>query len=362
MRKRRTIQFVILSTLLVAAVVFAFLMRSIFNPLIVALILAYIFNPVIGAIMQLGISRIASIVLFYASLVLLSGLILYLVIPPATREVTHLIRHAPDYIDKAARSLPKAIADATGAEQEDVEKSLEEMRDRLDERKEDVARAGLPLLGKVFSTLISGINGLFVVLSYFILVPVYMFFILKGMDSLWENVKANLPAAYREQLLLSLSKIHYDIAAFFRGQIAICLIKGLILFIVLLLLNIKYSILLALLYAAGSMVPFLGVILSFTVTNGMVLIDSGVGSTLMIVVAAFVAVEFLEGLFLSPLILGKHTGLHPVSILLALFVFGQLFGVFGLMIAVPLASVVKAVFVDYILPHIREIASDRKTP
>jgi predicted PurR-regulated permease PerM len=98
-------------------------------------------------------------------------------------------------------------------------------------------------------------------------------------------------------------------------------------------------------------------VIGFTVTELFVLADTGtIGRTFLLVAGLYAAIQVLEGVLLQPAIMGKETGLHPIGIILALLVCGQLFGVFGMLIAVPIASTAKILFEDYVWPMFSDVA------
>jgi predicted PurR-regulated permease PerM len=202
-----------------------------------------------------------------------------------------------------------------------------------------------------------GIASLLAVFSFFALIPVYLFFLLKNLHPWWESFTHWIPRAYRAQTLTTLGRIHRSNMSFFRGQITICLIEGLILFLGLQVLGVHYPLLFGLLYAVLSIIPYLGVITMFATVELFVLADTGhFGSGFWFSAGLFGVIQILEAAVFQPLILGKGTGLHPMIIILALLSAGQLLGLFGMLLAIPLASTVKILFEDYVQPMLEDVA------
>ena len=207
------------------------------------------------------------------------------------------------------------------------------------------------------SFLTGGISTLFSIVSFLILVPVYLFFLLKNLNPWWERLTHWIPRAYRTQTLSTLGRIHRANMSFFRGQIIISFLEGLIIFVGLSLFKVGYPLLFALLYAVASVIPFLGVITMFVGVELFVLADTGqFGMTFWLVAGLFGLIQVLEAAVFQPLILGKETGLHPMVIILALLSAGQLLGLFGVLLAIPLASTMKILFEDYVRPIFEEVA------
>ncbi|HEU4338456.1 MAG TPA: AI-2E family transporter, partial [Planctomycetota bacterium] len=154
--------------------------------------------------------------------------------------------------------------------------------------------------------------------------------------------------------LRALTRIHEANAAFFRGQIIIAMTEGAIVFVVLTILGVDLSFFLGIMYGCLAIIPYVGVISVFSVTSLLVLADQGFGGTFYGVVALFLSIQLLENLVLQPLILGKKTGLHPMAIIISLFVFADLFGFLGVLLAVPLASMTIILAQEYLMPFLRE--------
>jgi predicted PurR-regulated permease PerM len=120
---------------------------------------------------------------------------------------------------------------------------------------------------------------------------------------------------------------------------------------------VGYSLLFGLLYAVLSIVPYLGVTVMFATVELYVLADTGqFGSAFWLTAGIFALIQVLESAVLQPMILGKETGLHPILIILALLSASQLLGLFGMLLAIPLASTLKILFEDYVRPLFEDVA------
>lgn len=348
-----------LALLALGAVVFAYHLRAIFMPLLTALLLAYVLNPVLNALERRRIPRIASIAGLYAALAALAAVLALWGLPKAAVEARQFVRETftddNAKINKVILWSGTRLKDWLGAENwEEVRRNLQS---RMKGHEGDLAQAGGKIAGAVVTFMTRSVSGFVAVFSFVALVPVYLFFLLKNMNPWWEKVRHAIPRAYRGRALSTLGRIHRANAAFFRGQLSISLIEGVLVFLALLLMGVKFSFLFGTLYAVLSLVPFLGVVIGFTVTELFVLADTGGFTTTFFLVAGlFAAIQVLEGCLLQPLILGRETGLHPIGVILALLVCGELFGIFGMLIAVPIASTAKILFEDYVWPAFQEVA------
>lgn len=351
----------ILLILVVAAIVLAYLLRAIFMPLVVALLLAYVLNPLVTALERRRVPRLVSI----AGVYLVLGTLLFAVgfwgVPAAAKqgkEFVHETITGPDAKLQSVR-LPDGRRLKEFLSGENWDKLVSQMRERIPGHEKDIAGVAGQIIGRILAFMTESIGTFIAVFSFIALVPVYLFFLLKNMNLWWEEIKAGIPPKYRERTLHTLARIHRANAAFFRGQITISFIEGVIVSLALLAMGVKFSFLFGALYAVLSLVPFLGVVLGFTVTELFVLAEAGgFTSTFWAVAGLFAAIQVLEGFVLQPAILGKETGLHPIAVILSLLVCGQLFGIFGMLIAVPIATTSKILLEDYVGPMFRDVTKE----
>ncbi|MFN3485449.1 MAG: AI-2E family transporter [Planctomycetota bacterium] len=348
----------LLAALAIAALALIYALRAVFLPLLVALLLAYILNPLVTALERRNVPRPLSIAAVYALLAGGTALALLWAVPRAVAEGREFLDVTFTSKDARIHRLLPYLERWFGWE--NWEQVLEEVRRRIQGHEAELARAGGSILGAVVSFAAGSLRGFLSVVSFVVLVPVYLFFALWRMNEGWERFSRALPEPYRERTLATLGRIHRANAAFFRGQITICAIEGLIVFAGLALIGVKFALLFGALYAVLALVPFVGVTVGFAATSLFVVVDTGgFGRDFFLVTGLFVAIQVLEGAVLQPLILGKETGLHPIAVILALFVFGELFGFLGMLLAIPLASTAKILFEDYVWPAFREVAQTR---
>jgi len=240
--------------------------------------------------------------------------------------------------------------------QEKAGEIVKSARDKVAELKHDLPHLSGRLAAEAFSFVTGGIATIFSIVSFLVLVPVYLFFFLKNLNPWWERLTHWFPRAYRNQSLSTLGRIHRANMSFFRGQITISLIEGAIIFLGLSILKVGYPLLFGLLYTIASVIPFLGVVTMFGVVELYVLATFGISTKFWLVAGLFGLIQVLEAAVFQPLILGKETGLHPVAVIIALLSAGQLLGLFGVLLAIPLASTVKILFEDYVVPMFEEVA------
>jgi predicted PurR-regulated permease PerM len=348
----------ILSTIALAVLALAYYLRAVFLPPLVALLLAYVLNPVIGALERRNVPRMASIGGIYVVLAGVLAVVAFWAVPAAFAQASDFAKDTfmgeNPKINQLILKIEPMLARSVGKQKAD--EIVRAAREKLAGLNRDLPHLTGRIATEVLSFVTGGISTLFTVLSFLVLVPVYLFFLLKNLNPWWDRLTHWLPRAYRAQALSTLGRIHQANMSFFRGQITISLIEGMIMFVGLTVIKVGYPLLFGLLYTIASVIPFLGVVTMFGVVELYVLADKGMGATFWLVVGLFGLIQVLEAAVFQPLILGKETGLHPIAVILALLSAGQLLGLFGLLLAIPLASSAKILFEDYVRPMFEEVA------
>lgn len=233
--------------------------------------------------------------------------------------------------------------------------------------------AGVPLLNQLESVdlpqlaqsygahAVGVVGGLLGNASYFataiVLIPLYTFFFLLEFNHIVAAVHDHLPAEYRPTIVRIVKTIDASIAAFFRGRVVVCTIIGMLTGLGWLIVGVKHSLLLGAAAGVLNLVPFM----SITVVPLAMLIayfdnvDAWAGPVTAAAVVYFV-VQAIESFVLTPTIESKSSGLHPVTTVIALLVGAQVAGLLGMLLAIPVASTLKSLGGEYVLPEIRRIA------
>jgi predicted PurR-regulated permease PerM len=348
----------ILSAIAIAVIALTYYLRAVFLPPLVALLLAYVLDPVIVALERRKVPRWASIAGVYVVLLGVMAVLIFWAVPSAFAEASDFVKDTflgeNPKINKLIAKVRPMLERSVGPEKAD--ELVKSAHERVAEVKRDLPHLSGRLASEALAFVTGGISTIFSVVSFLVLVPVYLFFLLKNLHPWWDRLTHYFPRAYRNQALTTLGRIHRANMSFFRGQITISLIEGLIMFVGLSFFKVGYPLLFGLLYTVASVIPFLGVVTMFGVVELYVLATFGMGTQFWLVAGLFGLIQVLEAAVFQPLILGKETGLHPLAIIIALLSAGQLLGLFGVLLAIPLASTVKILFEDYVVPMFEEVA------
>ncbi len=330
-------QAVIWLAILAAIFMTLYILSPILLPFVLAFFLAYIANPLVHWMSRLGFGRsVASgIVVVLATLLLVA--VLLILVPVLVAQVTEFARTLPTQYESVRMALEDVAQRVLG-------ESFGELRMALEKSAaEAVSNQGNALVQAALAVISQGLA--FVnFLSLVLLTPVLTFYLLADWDRLVSWTYNILPREHADTIKRLMREIDDVMGGFLRGQGTVVLLLGVIYAVGLVSVGLKYGLLIGLVAGLFSYIPYVGTIFGFLV--GLFAAISQFWPDyipIAIVVAVFAFGQLLENNFLSPKIVGDRIRLHPVWLIFSLFAFGYLFGVVGLLIAVPVAAMVGVV-------------------
>lgn len=322
--------------MLVTLGVLLYLLAPVLTPFLVAALLAYIGDPLVDSLERHRVSRTWAVLIVFLGLSLVALTLLAIVLPLLGKQVQIFVSNIPAYIDWLQNTLMPWLQQRF---------NLSETPD-LGELKQ-VAQANWKQVGSVVANILKSITGSGTALLAFtaniVLIPVVTFYFLRDWDILVKRIHDLLPA--KIEALISKLAIDADevLGAFMRGQLLVMLSLSLFYSLGLWMAGLHYALLIGLIAGLLSFVPYLGVIIgvSLAVVAGLFQFDSI--SALWPIGVVFGIGQLLESFLLTPFLVGDRIGLHPVTVIFAIAAFGQLFGFFGILLALPAAAVVMVV-------------------
>ena len=325
-------QVLVWSAAFAALVGVMWLLSSILLPFIAGLVLAYFLDPVADALESKGLPRLAAtmLILLAAILILATGLVI--LVPVLNDQLARFANDLPGLIeslvarfDEFAPLWMKELVANSGA---NIQGSLT-----------DVAGKAAGWVVSLFSSILSGGMALVNLLSLMVVTPIVAFYLLVDWDDMVEKVDSWLPRDHAEVLRHLARQIDAAMAGFIRGQGSVCLLLGAFYAVALSLAGLKFGLAIGLLAGFLTFIPYAGALIGGVLAIGVGLVQFWPDYFSMLVIAGIFAIgQFLEGNFLSPKLVGKSVGLHPVWLMFALFAFGYVFGFVGLLLAVPMAA------------------------
>lgn len=201
----------------------------------------------------------------------------------------------------------------------------------------DVISMILAWLSSAFKSTISYV----IALLGFLIMPFYIFYMLRDFEKLKTIVWYYIPPKQRNWFDIKWDEIDYVLSAFLRGQLILCIIMTILYSISLYVIGVELSFLIGVIAGAAFLVPFMGLVVGISLGATMALLQFQDFWHPLYVITAFAAVQILEAYWITPKLIGSRIGLHPVITLISILVWGELLGLFGVLIAVPLTAVLK---------------------
>lgn len=330
-----------------------YLLAPVLAPFLVGALLAYLGDPITDKLEARKLSRTLSVSIVFGVMLLFGLLVLLIILPMLQEQLFALFRRLPQIIHWLQADLLPAMAGLLGVQIETVE--LELIQSKLAENWRDVGNVVGLILGKV------GQSGqIFLTwLAYLVLVPVVTFYLLRDWDILVEKTHGLLPPRYAKTIVRLTKECDSVLAEFLRGQLLVMLALGCIYSIGLFMVGLEFALLIGMMAGLVSFVPYLGAIVGIGVAGIVGFMQFQDVIHLVLIGIVFAVGQAIEGMLLSPLLVGDRIGLHPVAVIFAVMAGGQLFGFFGVLLALPVAAVIK-VLLGFVHEHY--LNSDFYTP
>jgi predicted PurR-regulated permease PerM len=391
----------------VGANVVSFL-QPILIPVAIAAILAYLLDPVVTRMSRIVMGRLQAIaVLFLIALIALGGLFWWLV-PTISVQSASFAKELPGYTQKArdyvvdlvvkfnrsfgassgaqhekhtsptatfvnwllgapsphpsASATPAPLPEGAGPSGEVIAPNPNKISSADQQRIQAWVEKEIPNLERyvpivtekfwnLLQKSIGGFLGITGFLLSLVLVPVYLFFFLKESPRIAHKWKDYLPlraSPFKDEVAEVLSQINKYIIAYFRGQLLVCMVDGVLIGSALTIIGLNFAPLIGLMVAILTMIPYVGIIICWVPAVLIATFQMG-GWWPLWVTIIFIAIQNLEGLFYAPRIVGNYVGLHPMTVIVSIFVWGLLIGgLLGPILAVPLTAALKVLLARYV--------------
>jgi putative permease len=323
---------VLLALLLVVSFVVILTMGAILAPVIAAVIIAFLMQGLVGRLQDWGVPHIVAVVL--ATLVLLGVLAasFLLMLPALWQQSVNLLSELPRMLTEWKQLLLLLPEKYPALIQKEQIESL-------------ITAAGKELggLGQVVvSFSLANLPVLFGVLIYAVVVPILVFFFLKDSDTILGWIGSFLPHD-RPTMQTIWAEMNLQVANYVRGKVIEILVVGVVSFVAFVWLGLNYALLLALAVGLSVVIPYIGAVVVTLPVAMIGMFQWGMGSEFMYLMIVYLIIQTLDGNVLVPLLFSEAVNLHPVAIIMAVLVFGGLWGLWGVFFAIPLATLIKAI-------------------
>ncbi|MCK4389122.1 MAG: AI-2E family transporter [Desulfobacterales bacterium] len=340
---------------------------NVLTPFLVALILAYVLAPIVmGLQHRLKLGRVMGTLVLYLIIFLVIFLLLAFLIPTILSQFIKLFDALKEAVPAVLTSLAenryvpideeliKTIQNKIKAMEVDYDKIANSLLPAL----QKVASGSFEAMGEIAKGIFSGVGSVIGFFSFLIFIGIINFYLILDWERIGPLIRKIVPPQYRNTVFDVLGKIDMAVGGFLRGQLTVSAIVGMLFATGLFCMGFigfptlrNYSIVIGTAAAIGGFIPYLGPIIGVTPAILIVLLTGGVPwSTkiiaLIAVLGLFSLIQAIEGFVLQPRIVGKGAGLHPLVVMLALIV-GAQFGIGGLIIAVPLACIIRVLIREF---------------
>jgi predicted PurR-regulated permease PerM len=312
-------------------VLLLWLLSDILLPFVAGLAIAYLLNPLADRLERVGVNRAVAALLLITVVVLAFVLMILLVAPILGGQLSSFIDNIPGYVTKL-RSLI--------SEQPWAQKILG-AGFASDKGIGDLVSQGVLWLTAFLKSLWSGGRALVSLFSLIVVTPVVAFYLVYDWHRMIQSVDEWVPVHQQETVRRLARECDGAIAGFVRGQTTVCLLLGAYYAVGLTISGLNFGLLIGLASGIITFVPYVGSMTGLILALGVAVAQFWPHwSSIAIVLCVFLVGQFLEGNVLSPKLVGRSVGLHPVWVIFALLAFGYLFGFVGLLVAVPLAATI----------------------
>lgn len=336
------------------------------SSVIIAIIFAYIIDPIVNYLERKGVKRQFGVIIVYISAILIFGILIVSVIPKTINEISNLLTSLPAMVDTLIREvnnfasnvfakfnieLPENFINVYKETNPKVNGDVETpqiVSDILNSIKATIndliVKAQGSLMGSL-SNVLSKLYGFLTSAFRLVLIIIFSFYFSVDKDRFMHRVKKAIPNKYRDDISYLTSNIDTALQQFIRGRMLMAIFVGLITMAYLLVLRVDFAIIIGLITCVADIIPYIGPFLGCAPAVLFAFMDSPMKALWVLIL--FVIVQWVENNILAPKLIGDSTGLNPLVILISIIIGGGIFGVWGMVISVPLMSII-FILVDFI--------------
>jgi predicted PurR-regulated permease PerM len=329
-----------------------YLLAPVLTPFLIGALLAYLGDPIVDRLESFKFSRTLAVLTVFMGMTILGLSVVLILLPMFEEQLGALLARTPMALEWLQQQLSSRFGPA-------VAKvsifDLETLKNTLGGHWEEMGG----MVGKIVAEITLSGQAILVWLIYLILIPVVTFYLLRDWDTILAHAHDLLPRRYADTVTALFKECDQVLGEFLRGQFSVMLSLAGIYTAGLWLVGLDYAFSIGLLAGLMSFIPYLGPVVGISLAGLAALVQFQDLPHFLLILLVFGAGQLLEGTVLSPRLVGERIGLHPVAVIFAVMAGGQLFGFFGVLLALP-ASAVAVV----LLRHSRDLyfQSDLYTP
>lgn len=314
---------------------FIYVLHPILSPFLVGILLAYLADPLVDRLEKLKLSRTWGVVVVFGLFTLILALLLLVLIPMLAKQLVRLYELTPQMLDWLQHSALPWVQSRLGLA--DGFWKFDKIKAAVSEHMGQTT----DIVGIILSQATASSLALMAWLANLVLIPVVAFYLLRDWDIMMAKIRSLLPRQREGQIVKLAAECHEVLGAFVRGQLLVMVALGVIYAAGLMLVGLELGLLIGVIAGLAAIVPYMGFVIGIGSAIVAGLFQFGVDPFHLIAIAAvFMVGQALEGMVLTPLLVGDRIGLHPVAVIFAILAGGELFGFTGVLLALPVAAVI----------------------
>lgn len=331
--------------------------------LIIGIIFAYVIDPIVNFLERKGIKRPFGVIIVYITTLIVFAILLVTVIPKTITEITNLLASLPPMIDSMSRgltkffyklaedyniNLPPSFLNMLSGTTDGVSKSAKlvtNTQDPLTNMFNSFSNAITNILGNVQKSALDSLRSVVVKLYglvtstlKIVLVLIFSFYFSIGKEKYLKSFKKSIPNKYREDVNYLAVRINTSLQQFIRGRLLLALFVGFLTMIYLLILRVDFAIVIGMITCIADIIPYIGPFLGFVPAVLFAFMDAPLKALWVSIL--FIIIQWAENNILAPKLIGDSTGLNPLAVLISIIIGGGIFGIWGMVVSVPLVSII----------------------
>lgn len=331
--------------------------------LIIGIIFAYVIDPIVNFLERKGIKRPFGVIIVYITTLIVFAILLVTVIPKTITEITNLLASLPPMIDSMSRgltkffyklaedyniNLPPSFLNMLSGTTDGVSKSAKlvtNSQDPLTNMFNSFSNAITNILDNVQKSALDSLRSVVVKLYglvtstlKIVLVLIFSFYFSIGKEKYLKSLKKSIPNKYRDDVNYLAVRINTSLQQFIRGRLLLALFVGFLTMIYLLILRVDFAIVIGMITCIADIIPYIGPFLGFVPAVLFAFMDAPLKALWVSIL--FIIIQWAENNILAPKLIGDSTGLNPLAVLISIIIGGGIFGIWGMVVSVPLVSII----------------------
>jgi predicted PurR-regulated permease PerM len=342
-RKKSSVRPIFLMSILLLLLSLLFTYFTILVPFIIGIGLAYLLAPIVDLLEKRKIPRILAILVCLIPTIAILPLVVFFIVSGLVHEMQGLIKIIPSIIQQGEQYFRTGIEKLTDLGMElDPNILTNTITNQLNSILIGIFNA-MTQIGR-------GIGSIILVVYNLVIIPLSAYLLLADRKRIMDWFRNLFPSTERKKINAFMQTLNFSLARFFRGQLILMTVVGLIVGAALWLLGIRYYLLLGLVAGICNLIPNIGYILSFIPALVIGLSSANPLVSSIKIVSVYIGEQLLENFYLGPVIIGRASRLHPLVVMIALIIAGTTFGIWGVLLAIPVT-----IFVREFMKHFLEI-------